>query len=197
MGSCHHGMEVACILTYLLTYLLTPWCRILFEKLMSLSLSKNILLPLWNPKVHHRVHKSPPPDPILSQLNPVRPIGSCLPKVQLNVILPPTPGSSPWFLTVGPPNQNLTNTSPLRHACHMSRPPHLPWFNHPNNILSRYWLWSSSLCNFLHDPFRSKYPPQLSVLKNPQTIFLPQSERPSFAPIQHNRQNYSFVYFNL
>jgi hypothetical protein len=28
-------------------------------------------------------------------------------------------------------------------------------------------------------------------------MFLPQSERPSFAPIQHNRQNYSFVYFNL
>jgi hypothetical protein len=28
-------------------------------------------------------------------------------------------------------------------------------------------------------------------------MFLPQSERPSFAPIQHNWQNYSFVYFNL
>jgi hypothetical protein len=28
-------------------------------------------------------------------------------------------------------------------------------------------------------------------------MFLTQSERPSFAPIQHNWQNYSFVYFNL
>jgi hypothetical protein len=28
-------------------------------------------------------------------------------------------------------------------------------------------------------------------------MFLPQSDRPSFAPIQHNWQNYSFVYFNL
>jgi hypothetical protein len=37
-------------------------------------------------------------------------------------------------------------------------------------------------------PFRSKYPPQHSVLKNPQSMFLPQSEKaPSFAPIQHNR----------
>jgi hypothetical protein len=28
-------------------------------------------------------------------------------------------------------------------------------------------------------------------------MFLPQSVRSSFAPIQHNWQNYSFVYFNL
>jgi hypothetical protein len=28
-------------------------------------------------------------------------------------------------------------------------------------------------------------------------VFLPQSERPSFAPIWHNWQNYSFVYFSL
>jgi hypothetical protein len=28
-------------------------------------------------------------------------------------------------------------------------------------------------------------------------VFLPQSERPSFAPIHHNWQSYSFVYFNL
>jgi hypothetical protein len=28
-------------------------------------------------------------------------------------------------------------------------------------------------------------------------MFLPQGKRPSFAPIQHNWQNYSFVHFNL
>jgi hypothetical protein len=53
---------------------------------LSLNLSKNILLPLWNPKVHHRVHTSPQLDPILSQLNPVRPIDPYLAKVQFNVI---------------------------------------------------------------------------------------------------------------
>jgi hypothetical protein len=58
-----------------------------------------------------------------------------------------------------------------------------------------YRLWSSSWPIFLS--FSSKYLPQHSLLKTPQSVFLPQNERPSFAPIQHNWQNYSFVYFNL
>jgi hypothetical protein len=28
-------------------------------------------------------------------------------------------------------------------------------------------------------------------------VFLSQSERPRFGPIQHNWQNYGFIYFNL
>jgi hypothetical protein len=111
---------------YLLTYLLIPWCKKLFEKLIVTQLVKNILLSLWNPKVHHRIHKSPPPEPILSQLNPVRPIDSYLPKVQLNVIFSPTPRSSQWSLAFGPPNRKPVNTSPLPYACHMSSPPHPP-----------------------------------------------------------------------
>jgi len=39
-------------------------------------------------------------------------------------------------------------------------------------------------------PFKSKYP-QHSFLKDSQSVFLPQSERPSFARIQYNWQNYS------
>jgi hypothetical protein len=36
-----------------------------------------------------------------------------------------------------------------------------------------------------------------TVLKNPQPVFLPQSGRPSFAPIQRKWQNYSLTYLNL
>jgi len=64
------------LLTYLLTYSMVQ--NIIWK--LSLGLSKDILLSLRNPKVHHRVHKSPTPNPILSQLNPVRPIDLYFPK---------------------------------------------------------------------------------------------------------------------
>jgi hypothetical protein len=57
-----------------------------FEKMMVTQLSNNNLLPLLNPKVHHRAHRNPPLGPILSQPNPVRPIDPHPRKVHLNVI---------------------------------------------------------------------------------------------------------------
>jgi hypothetical protein len=56
----------------------------------------------------------------------------------------------------------------------MSRPPHPPWFNHPNNIrwriqVMKFIIMQFSLRSFVL-PFRSKYPPQRSVLKNPQSV---------------------------
>jgi hypothetical protein len=60
-----------------------------------------------------------------------------------------------------------------------------------NFIIMQFSPWSVIL------PFRSKYAPQHSLLKHPQSMFLPQSERVGFTPIQYKWQNYSFVYFNL
>jgi hypothetical protein len=63
----------------------------LFENLVVTQLVKQQPFSLWNPNVHYRAHKNPPLDPILSKPKPVRPIDPYLPKVYLNVILPPTP----------------------------------------------------------------------------------------------------------
>jgi hypothetical protein len=95
------------ILTYLLTELpiVQP-----FRKFPAI---------LRNPKVHHRVHKSPSLVPILSQFDPVHTIPTYLSKIQFNIVYPPTS----WFSSGLFPSDFRTNilysflVSPIRATC--------------------------------------------------------------------------------
>jgi hypothetical protein len=116
------GMEIcifnlkALVITYSLTHSMEQspsWEANLF------SASQEIPRILWNPKVHYRIHKIPPPVPILGQLGPVHASTFHFVKIVIlsSLLRPDLPGG--LF-----PSDFHTKISFPPHTCYMSPHPH-------------------------------------------------------------------------
>jgi len=87
------------------------------------SASQEIPCILWNLKVYYCVYNSPPPVPILSQINPVHALPSHILKIHLNIILSSMPGSSKRSLFLRFPTKTLY--TPFLSPIHATRSAHL------------------------------------------------------------------------
>ena len=94
------------------------------------SVGQEIPSVLRSPTVHYRIHKRPPPLPILRQSNPVHVSPSHFLKINFNIILPSKPRYSWLSLSIRSPDQNTVWSCPVSYTYLPSSP------------LSLFWIWS-------------------------------------------------------
>ena len=115
-------------------------------------------------------------------------------KIHFNIILPLTPGSSNWFVSLSFPHKNPLCTIPLRHTYYMPHPPHSPWFDHPNNIwwavITKLLLMQSS--SLSSRPSYAKISSS-AAYSRASSAYIPPAVWQSFNPINISK-NYTRTY---
>jgi len=112
-------------------WLWIPRSRVLLWEVNSSSTIQEIFHILWNPKVHHRIHKCPPPVPILSQINPAL---APLPTFWRSISILSSHlhlGLPSGLFPSGFHHQNPVCTFPLPHTCYTPGPFHSSWILSP------------------------------------------------------------------
>jgi hypothetical protein len=139
------------MLVLFITYLLTPWSKVLLEKLTVLKLV-NKFPAFYGTRRFITAFTSaatcPYPESPQSKQYPT----SNLLKIHLNIILPFTLGSPKWNPSLRFSYQNPVYASLLPHTRYMPRPSHSSRLYHPTILGEEYRSLSSSLCNFLYSP---------------------------------------------
>jgi hypothetical protein len=125
------------------------------EKLRVRSAGQKIPSILWNPKVHYRVHKSSPPVPILSQVNPIHIPKPCFPKIHQMLSSHLRLGLPSGLLPSGLPTKMLY--APLTSPMRATFPAYLILLALITLTIlgEEYKPCSSSLCSFLQPPITS------------------------------------------
>jgi hypothetical protein len=104
---------------------MTLWSRAILEEADSHSAGKEIPSFLRYTNVHYLVHKNPPLDPILSQMNPFYLI-TCFFRFHINIILPATSTSPKLPLPFSFLQSKVRMHFYHPHTYYMSCPSHSP-----------------------------------------------------------------------
>ena len=123
-----------------LTCILTPWSRVLLEKLTGLQLVKKFPTFYGTQKVHYHIHKCPLSVPILSQLDTFHTPTSHFLKIHPNIILPSQPLSLKWFLSLDCPTKTM-----YRPLLTPMEPHAKPISFFPISSPKMYWVWGQDI----------------------------------------------------